>query len=70
MTNKTLPKSLHTVTALVNLASHLRDGRPVTHCGHCQYVSEAAVILRLVDKVDNHGLIAKAVAVLDKKQGN
>jgi hypothetical protein len=67
-----IPKSLHTVTALVNLARHLQD------CNHytgprsataAAYVSQAAVILGYGEgALDTYNLMGKAAAALAKVQ--
>lgn len=59
-----IPKSLHTVTALVNLAKHLmeyNDDAPIENC-----VYKAVHILGYTDTPDVHGLIAQALKKLTK----
>jgi hypothetical protein len=67
---RTMPKSLHTVTALVNVARHLRRDRP--DWTNARAVEWAADVLgygflgyRFGAGVDPYGLKAKALAILE-----
>ena len=59
-----LAKSLHTVSVLTNLGAYLRDTRGLP-CA-CA-VLEAAAILGYERSDDAHGLIPRAVAILEKE---
>ena len=59
-----IPKSLHTITALVNVARHLNplglfDARTVT-------LSAAEILGYPLDTPDTYGLIERAAAILSK----
>jgi hypothetical protein len=57
-----IPKSLHTVTALVNVARYIR-----TPTGTAEdAVIRATILLGYTDAPDPHGLIARAIAALAK----
>jgi len=60
MSDRILPKSLHTITVLVNLAAHIRAGRFVETTA-VEDVRYALRILGLSDLTDAHGLFAAAV---------
>lgn len=59
--SKILPKSLHTITVLVNVARHLHLSGAVSRE---RSVAEALRVLRLDDKDDEYGLYDKALAAL------
>ena len=60
-----IPKSLHTVTALVNVARHLNPAPTPAECA--QLAPRAAAILGYPDDTaDTYGLIARAAAALQK----
>jgi hypothetical protein len=62
---KTLPKSLHTVTVLVNVARHLqRTNNETRHSA----VTSAMILLgySYTDTADPYGLAARAVKELSK----
>jgi hypothetical protein len=60
-----IPKSLHTVTVLVNVARKLRT----IHCNLSprSLISEAVAVLGYGDTPDVYGLATKAVAILEKE---
>lgn len=61
---KTLPKSLHTITVLVRVASvYMR----IENYPAADAVGKALEDLGLVDTSDDYGLAAAAVAQLNKK---
>lgn len=60
---KTLAKSLHTVTVLVNVARHLEKTQGL---GSWAALLEAAIILGLGEMTDSHGLLAQARKKMDR----
>ena len=68
-TSKTIAKSLHTVSVLVNVAKHLQDTVPGygtdPHFAAAAAVDGALRVLGYADASDPYGLAAKAVAVLE-----
>lgn len=60
MPDRILPKSLHTISVLVNLAGHIRASRVVS-TSDAEDVAYALRILGLADLPDAHGLALKAV---------
>jgi hypothetical protein len=67
-----IPKSLHTVTVLVNVArEHVRNaGLSYTSAPLCYQVAvrHALKVLGYADTPDAYGLAARAVAILEKEQ--
>lgn len=63
---KPIPKSLHTVTVLVNVAAHIRKDHPHTISVH-NAVREAAEVLGLNSQPDQYGLIESAIKQLSKR---
>ena len=63
--NVTLPKSLHTVSALVNLALHIRDTGAYS-LSPAALVGRAAVIIGYDGAADPHGLRQVAARKVDK----
>jgi hypothetical protein len=61
-----LPKSLHTVTVLVQLTKHLYDSRSdfALTIEHCLF--KALDILGYIDSTDTHGLTMQALKKLRK----
>lgn len=59
MTTKTMPKSLHTVTVLVRIASYIRQVQPGESVKDC--VRGAAIVLGYIDAPDAYGLQASAI---------
>ena len=62
-----LPKSLHTITAIINVAAHLRETSPFPGVGIQEAVNGALSILGYTNSPDPHGLAAKAVALMSKE---
>ena len=60
---KTLAKSLHTVTVLVNVARHLEKTQGL---GSWAALLEAAIILGLGEMTDSYGLLAQARKKMDR----
>ena len=56
-----IPKSLHTVSALINLATWLKPVAGCTPAPNRVYVETAVKILGYQDHADTHGLIECAV---------
>lgn len=63
--NTNLPKSLHTVTVLVNVARAVADLDGTMTCDDA--LSAARAILGYADSPDTYGLADKARAVLNKE---
>lgn len=61
---KAIPKSLHTVTAIVHVARYLRALSMPAYIGPNRAVDDALFVLGLRDRPDPHGLRAKAVKLL------
>lgn len=59
-----MPKSLHTVTALINVARHLNPAPTPAECALLAQRAAAILGYDLVD--DTYGLIARAAAALQK----
>ena len=66
MTNTILPKSLHTVTVLANVAGELLNTKPGVGSARVA-VKVALRVLGYEGTADPYGLADKAVAVLDKR---
>lgn len=60
---KPIPKSLHTVTVLVRVATHLRDH----HVSNADAVAAALDLLGYTDtnQPDTHGVVAAALKIMD-----
>lgn len=65
--NTFIPKSLHTITALVNVARHLRDRSPRV-LTITEAVQEAGLVLGLRGKSDLYGLLRAAQVTLEKQE--
>ncbi len=61
-----LPKSLHTVTAIVNVARHLRTANPTWTPTQCVVWSVDVLGYGFGPDVDPYGLKARALAILEK----
>jgi hypothetical protein len=65
-----IPKSLHTITALANVARHLIQASPMTYAAASNASKaaciDAAIILGYAHHPDDYGLIDKAAAVIAK----
>lgn len=66
MTPSKLPKSLHTVTALVNVAIALRSARGVA-ISNVDAVTDALIALGYRNTPDEYNLASAAVKILDKR---
>lgn len=60
-----LPKSLHTISVLVNLTRHLMTS---TGMNGDEAITEAIFILKLNEMPDNYGLVAKALLRITKPE--
>ena len=72
---KMLPKSLHTITAIVNVGRFISQEDSICASLHDMprsmqgYANRAAEILGYTDCDDNYGLLAKAAIALDNDAG-
>ena len=61
-----LPKSLHTITAIVRVARHRLESGTMPSPTHENAVGEAVIILGYGNAADPDGLAVKAIAQLAK----